>query len=233
MKLGIMQPYFFPYIGYFQLINAVDTFVIHDDVQWIKNGWINRNRILVNGEDRFITLPLQKDSSLLDINQRCLSADIDAQKEKIGRQVRESYRKAPQFDAVFALFERCMACPERNIALFTTHAIRACCDYLGITTPIVFSSALQKDNTLRAQERVIAINRALDAHHYINPSGGMELYDRDAFAQAGIMLQFLKTRAISYPQLGHPHVPFLSMLDVMMFNTPAQLTLLLQEYDLL
>ena len=97
----------------------------------------------------------------------------------------------------------------------------------------MYSSALQKDNALRAQERVIAINRVLGADHYLNPSGGMELYDRDAFAQAGITLQFLKTRAISYPQLGHAHVPFLSMLDVMMFNTPAQLAQLLQEFDLL
>ena len=90
-----MQPYFLPYIGYFQLINAVDIFVIHDDVQWIKNGWINRNRVLVNGEDRFITLPLLKESSLLNINQRHVSTDIVVQKQKILRQVQESYRKAP------------------------------------------------------------------------------------------------------------------------------------------
>ncbi len=232
MKLGLMQPYFLPYIGYFQLINAVDTFIIHDDVQWIKNGWINRNRILVNGEDRFMTLPLLKDSSLLNINQRFLAADINSQKNKLLRQIQESYRKAPYFDAAFALFNRCMSCEEQNISMFVTHAIREYCTYLSIRTPIIFSSSLQKNNSLKAQERVIEINRVLGSENYINPSGGAALYDRVAFSRANINLQFLRTQEIDYPQFNHTHVPFLSILDVTMFNSPEQLSRLLQAYEL-
>jgi hypothetical protein len=232
MKLGIMQPYFFPYIGYFQLINAVDTFVLHDDVQWIKNGWINRNRILNNGQDKFITLPLKKDSSLLNINQRYLSSDIDEQKQKIIRFVGESYKKSPYYPKVFELFERCMNCSETNVSIFVAHAIKECCLYLGIDTPIVLSSDLEKNNSLKGQDRVMDICRVMGATDYINPIGGMTLYDAGAFSNNSITLKFLKTRNIIYPQSCENHVQFLSIIDVMMFNSPQQLSHLLSEFDL-
>jgi hypothetical protein len=232
MKLGIMQPYFFPYLGYFQLIHAVDKFVLHDDVQWIKGGWINRNRILVNGKDQLINLPLRKDSSLLNINQRYLADDADSHKQKMIRQFRDAYRKAPFFGDVFPLFERCMLDPETNMAVFTANTIHACCHYLGINTPVLFSSAIEKDNDLRGQARVLDINLRLGANHYINPIGGTALYDREVFASKGIRLDFLRTRAIRYPQFQYEHVAFLSILDVMVFNAPEQIVSLLDAYDL-
>lgn len=232
MKLGIMQPYFLPYIGYFQLINAVDIFVIHDDVQWIKNGWINRNRVLVNGEDRFITLPLLKESSLLNINQRHVSTDIVVQKQKILRQVQESYRKAPYFFEAFELLERCLENTESNISIFVTNTIHEYCSYLNIKTPILLSSAIDKNNALKGQERVIEINKRLGADNYINPHGGVELYSVDAFSKHGIKLQFLRPTSISYQQFKHEHVSHLSILDATMFNTKKELSALLNAYDL-
>src|SRR5882724_10468265 len=95
MKLGIMQPYIFPYIGYFQLIAAVDHFVIHDDVQWIKSGWINRNRILANNQPGYITLPVRSGSSFLNINEREYVPEIENHKKRILRQIEGAYRKAP------------------------------------------------------------------------------------------------------------------------------------------
>lgn len=232
MKLGIMQPYFLPYIGYFQLINAVDTFVIHDDVQWIKNGWINRNRILMNGSDRFITLPLLKESSLLNINQRHLSNDIDTQKQKLLRQVQESYRKAPHFNAAYAVLERCLDNTANNVSSFVTNSVREYCSYLGINTPIIFSSDIEKNNELKGQERVIEINKQLGADCYINPHGGVELYSAEAFSSHNITLKFLRPDAACYPQFKHEHVPYLSILDVTMFNSKEQLKGLLNAYSL-
>ncbi len=97
MKVAIMQPYFLPYIGYFQLINAVDKFVIYDNIEFTKKGWINRNRILVNGKDEFISLPITKASDFLHANQRYLASNFENEKNKILRKIKESYRKAPYF----------------------------------------------------------------------------------------------------------------------------------------
>jgi len=233
MKLGIMQPYVFPYIGYFQLINAVDQFVIHDDAQWIKGGWINRNRILVQGKPVYITLPLQNDSTLLNINQRQLSADIEKQKEKIIRQIEGSYRKAPRFGPVMGVVRECLAYPERNVSEFIVNSLRVCCAYLGIHTPFVLSSQLDKRDELHGQDRVLDINVGMKASHYINPIGGIELYDKERFADRGLRLSFIKARDVAYGQMGSGEfVPFLSIIDVMMFNSRRDISEMLKEYDL-
>lgn len=233
MKLGVMPPYVFPYIGYFQLINVVDSFVIHDDVQWIKGGWINRNRILVQGKPQYITLPLQKASSLLDINQRRFSVDIEKQKAKISRQIENAYRKAPHFSAVMDIISECFRCQERNVSTFAVNSLRACCDYLGIGTPFVLSSQLEKRNELHGQDRVLELNAVMGVSHYINPIGGTELYDKKRFAENGLKLRFIKARNVAYDQLADTEfVPFLSIIDVMMFNSKDELCELLREYDL-
>jgi len=233
MKLGIMQPYVFPYIGYFQLINAVDQFVIHDDVQWIKGGWINRNRILVQGKPHYITLPLKKDSTLLDINQRELSADFENQKKRIIRQIEGTYRKAPHFASVMEVVSQCFACQERNVSTFIVNSLHVCCTYLGISTQFVLSSQLDKRNELRGQDRVLEINFVMEASHYINPIGGTELYEKERFVENGLRLSFIKARNVAYDQKGEDvFVPFLSIIDVMMFNSKNQIAELLKEYDL-
>lgn len=233
MKLAIMQPYIFPYIGYFQLINAVDQFVVHDDVQWIKGGWINRNRILVQGKPHYIALPMQDGSHLLKINERAFSIDIKRQKEKILRQIEGAYRKAPCFDTVMRVVSDCFAYQEQNASAFIVNSLRICCDFLGIQTPFVLSSGLDKRNDLRGQDRIIEINLVLGASHYINPIGGIELYGEAQFAANDLRLSFIKARNIRYEQFGiGEFVPFLSIIDVMMFNTQEQIAQLLSQYDL-
>ena len=234
MKLAIMQPYVFPYIGYFQLIAIVDQFVIHDDVQWIKGGWINRNRILVNGQSHYITFPIQKGASTLNINEREFSADIDSCKKKILLQIEGAYRKAPYFTSVFSLISRCLACEEKIVSRFATNSLRECCNYLDITTPFVMSSELDKSNELTAEARVLDINKVMGASHYINPIGGMELYNQTRFSEKGLILNFIKSRDIVYKQFqGDNCVPFLSIIDVMMFNSKVDILGMLREYDLL
>ncbi len=234
MKIAIMQPYLFPYIGYFQLISAADRFVIHDDVQSIKGGWINRNRILVGGEPHYITLPVQKAPSSLNINERQLAIDAAKQKHRIIRQLEGAYRNAPYFDAVLPLVSRTFAVQERNLSLFVTNALRECCAYLGILTPFVISSQLKKNDELKGELRVINIAKTLQASHYFNPIGGVDLYDKTHFSDQGVTLCFLKARPVPYQQMGdREFVPFLSIIDAMMFNSKQELASLLGEYDLL
>lgn len=232
MKLGIMQPYLFPYIGYFQLINAVDKFVIHDDVQWIKGGRINRNSILVQGKPYYITLPLQKNSNLLNINERSLSKDVEHHKSKIIRQIEGAYRKAPQFNSVLPLVLRCFAFQEQNVSAFIVNTIRECCDFMGIDASIILASELNKENDLKGQSRVLSICHLFSASEYINPIGGTDLYSKDTFKIENIKLSFIKSRNIHYKQFEYAFVPNLSIIDMLMFCPIEDIQAAMKEFDL-
>jgi len=229
-----MQPYLFPYIGYFQLINAVDRFVIYDDVQWIKGGWINRNRILVSGEARYITVPVAKAPSNLPINERRLSEHFNDHRDKMLRTITGAYQKAPFFKPVSLLVEDCLSTGTDLVSDLVTGALRKICTYLDLRTPFVMSSSLDKDDSLRGEERVLAINELLGATHYINPIGGTALYNERTFSEHGLKLSFLKTRDIQYAQYRtREFVPLLSIIDILMFNSVDRIRVFLDEYDLL
>ena len=232
MKVAIMQPYLFPYIGYFQLIHAVDRFVIHDDVQYVKGGWINRNRFLQGAKDEIFTWSLRKDSSRMLIRERFFSEHHAADGTYFLNRMRAAYQKAPFFDDTFPLLEKAVAIPELNISKKITAILRLICDRVSIHTPFIVSSDLPTDKALRAEARVIRICQHQGATHYVNPIGGMELYSRASFATCGLQLSFLKTRPIEYSQFEAPFVPHLSIIDVMMFNSVEKIGRLLDQYDL-
>lgn len=232
MKVAIMQPYFFPYIGYFQLIAASDVFVLHDDVQYIKGGWVNRNRILLNGESRMITFPVQKGAYDLPINARSYVDDKQARRDILNL-VRQAYAKAPCYGQVFPMVEELLEYPDRNIAHFNENLIRRICDFVGISTRIITSSGMEKDDSLAGEPRVIEICKRLGATDYTNPIGGTELYHQSAFQDAGITLRFLEARNERYEQCGGTWVPFLSIIDVLMFNPAETFGALLKGYRLL
>lgn len=223
MKIAIMQPYFFPYIGYFQLINAVDKFVIYDNIEFTKKGWINRNRILVNGKDEYITLPLKKDSDYLNIAQRCLTDTYKIERVKLLRRINGSYRKAPQFNEVYSLVEVIINTEEENLFEFTHQSLENICQYLNIKTEFIISSKISIDHQLKSQEKVIAICKALNANQYINPIGGVELYSKEIFQQNNIELNFIKPDTIEYMQFTNQFIPWLSIIDVMMFNSKEKI----------
>jgi len=218
MKLGIMQPYFFPYIGYFQLIAAVDRFVVYDNVKYTKKGWINRNRYLLEGKETVFSVPLKGDSDFLEVRERLVAEDFDRQ--RLLARIGQAYRKAPFFEPAFALFAKAVSNPDRNLFGFVHQSIADVCGYLGIDTLIVPSSGIAIDHSLRGEEKVVAICLASGASVYVNAIGGLELYSREAFSGHGIALQFLKSRPIEYAQFGAAFVPWLSILDVLMFNAP-------------
>lgn len=216
MKLAIMQPYFLPYIGYFQLIGAVDVFVVYDNIKYTKKGWINRNRILRSGNDAVFSLPLKRDSDSCNIVERELAANFD--ENKLLNQFRGAYAGAPCFSETLPLLERIVSCKERNLFRFLHNSIAEVCAELGVKTRLRVSSEIPIDHELKSQEKVIAICRALGATTYVNAIGGQGLYDRPSFEASGVELQFLQATPFEYPQFGVPFVPWLSIVDVLMFN---------------
>lgn len=211
-----MQPYFLPYIGYFQLIAAVDLFVVYDHIKYTKKGWINRNRMLLNGSDAVFSLPLKKDSDSLDVVQRELAADFD--RARLLNQFRGAYRRASHFDRTFALLERIVLCEERNLFRYIHHSLLCACEHLGIGTEIRISSDVAADHGLAGQQKVLALCRAVGADTYVNPIGGTTIYDKDDFRAQGLALHFLQSKPYEYPQFSAAFVPWLSIIDVLMFN---------------
>ena len=233
MKLGIMQPYFLPYIGYWQLLEVVDTFVVYDNIQYTKKGWFNRNRILDGDHDRLFTLPLKKDSDYLNVDERFLSDDSRREIDRTLRVIQATYKKAPQYEVVYPLIEKCFLYDQTNLFEYVRNSITTIAEYLGIGTPIVVSSTIDIDHSLKSQDKVIALCKALGADSYINSSGGQDLYDRSEFAESGIELSFIRADLQKYPQFGQEFVAGLSIVDVMMFNDQTTVRQMLQDYTLL
>lgn len=232
-RVAIMQPYFLPYIGYFQLINSVDEFIIYDNIQYTKKGWINRNRILVNGKDQLITIPLKKDSDYLDVVQRELSESWERDRIKMLNTIKSAYGKAPYYTDAIELIFKCLNQEEGNLFKFIYNSIVTLNDYLEIKTPIVVSSTIDIDHTLTSQDKVIALCKNQNTDVYINTIGGVELYDKVVFKQSDIELKFIKTNAINYRQFRGDFVPWLSILDIIMFNSKQTINDFLKNYTLL
>ena len=227
-----MQPYFLPYIGYFQLIAAVDTFVIYDNIKYTKKGWINRNRMLQNGSDVTFCLPLKKGSDSLHVVQRELAVAFD--RNKLLNKFRDAYSRAPDFLQTFPLLERLVAFEDNNLFRYIRNALSETCSYLDIDTAIRVSSDIAIDHELKGQDKVLAICKALGADTYINAIGGTELYVRQDFEAHGIELNFIRSKHFEYLQFGAPFVPWLSIVDVMMFNAPEQINVAIRDgYELI
>lgn len=231
MKIGIMQPYFFPYIGYWQLMNAVDKYVVYDDVNYIKRGWINRNRILVNGEAKYINLPVLGASQNKRINQVNINLDIKLLSKNL-RILENAYRKAPYFADSFKILDEIFIIDKDTVSEYIYKSFEILCRYFGIKTELILSSQINKNNELRGQEKILEICRKIGADEYYNAIGGTGLYSKERFTENGIKLHFLKTDEIVYPQFKNEFVPNLSIIDVMMFNSKEQIKDMLGKFTL-
>jgi hypothetical protein len=229
MMAAIMQPYFFPYIGYFQLIARADVFVFYDDVQYMKGGWINRNRIRRDGVASWLTLPVQSGSLSDKISDRSYRDSGDA--AKILRQVEEAYRKAPRFGQIFPLIQDIMAFEDANVAAFNINLLTRLASHLNLKTRLIRSSDIPKVESLAGQDRVIDICTRLGATHYVNAIGGRDLYQKAAFASAGLDLSFLQSNAAPLPD--GEAAPYLSIIDTLMLSTDTQLQAALANFRLL
>lgn len=233
-KIGIMQPYFLPHLGYFQLIDMVDEFVIYDKIEFTKNSWIRRNRMLQNGQPEYFSLPIKKDSDYLDVDQRRLADSFEKERGRILRRIQANYRKAPYFKEVFPMVEEIFYYEDYNLFEFIFNSIKIINSYIGITTPIIPFSQLGEDlYGLKGQDLVLGICSKLNTTHYINSIGGMDLYNKKEFKKENIELSFYEVLPFTYPQFHNEFVPFLSILDVCMFNNTDQIKEYLNNYKII
>ena len=222
MKLAVMQPYFLPYFGYFQLMASVDKFVVFDDVNYIQRGWINRNRLLLNGEAHIFTIPLSAASQ----NRRICDTEMMAGpwRGKLLKTIRQAYLNAPYFKPIFELCEKIVNLKTLSLHEYLVFSLQQMAQQLNILTLIESSSRIYKNSELRGQQRILDICHREQADVYINATGGSDLYDPNVFEANNVQLAFLRPTDISYRQFGKPFVPNLSILDVLMFNSPESVS---------
>ncbi len=227
-SIAIMQPYFLPYMGYFHLIKAVDIFIIYDDVNYINKGYINRNSILVNQQPHKITL------SLLGVSQNKLINEIEIGNNatKLLKTIEMAYKKAPFFNDIFLILNNIFSNKEKNLAKFIGHSLQVIAHSLGLKTNFLYSSEIEKNNALTAQYKIIEICKKLSAKKYINAVGGQQLYDQATFKKENIDLFFIKSRLQPYKQFKNTFVPYLSIIDTMMFNDNFHILKMLEQYEL-
>jgi WbqC-like protein family len=231
MKMAIMQPYFFPYIGYWQLIHAVDRFIIYDDVNFIKRGWVNRNRILINGEATYIVAPIIKASQ----NKKICDLSLDpwpVWKDKMVKSIEMAYRKSPFFAQLYPLIEKLICHEADNLSDYLSHQLQAMASFTGIKTEFVVTSRFYGNNDLSGEARILDICKREGATTYINPQGGQALYDTETFHNAAIDLRFIVMRPISYKQRANRFVPHLSIIDALMEIGPVEIMHHLDAFDL-
>jgi hypothetical protein len=229
--IAILQPYFFPYIGYWQLIKAVDRFVILDDVNYIMRGWVNRNRLLINSEPTYITAPLHQATQ----NKKICEIDLQSPpnwRDKLVKMVEITYRKAPHFSEVFPVVERLIRHETNSLSDYLAHQLQTLSLFMGINTEFVESSRCYGNNDLSGQGRILDICKREDAAVYINPQGGQEIYDWESFNNAGVELRFIIMRPIPYKQRAAGFIPYLSIIDALMEIGPMEIKQHLDAYDL-
>lgn len=231
-RLAIMQPYLFPYIGYFQLLNAVDQFIFYDDVNFIKQGWINRNKILLNGNEFIFTVPLKNASSFrlikdIEVSER----NFNNWKKSFFKTLQTAYKKAPYFEAIFPILIEVFN-SSNYISTLAINSIISCASYIGIGKPNFISSDLCIDSNFSGKERVINICLQTKSSAYINAEGGVDLYNKSDFKNAGIELNFLKSNPIVYNQNQDKFISHLSIIDVLMYVKKSDISDLINAYKL-
>ena len=220
MKVAIMQPYLFPYIGYWQLVGAADAFVILDDVNFIRRGWINRNRIMQNGSEVLFTLPVLSASQNRLISETSFTGDTKAY-AKLLKMFRQAYAKAPFAAEMNGIAAKCLNFEDKGVTALLKNQIETVADYLGIKKEILKASDLRPADHQRAQEGILELCKITGADVYINPIGGVSLYEKEAFAKEGIELYFLHTDFTEAEKLTGGRQADLSIIDLIA-NLPKE-----------
>lgn len=218
-----------PYIGYWQLMAAVDKYVVYDDVNFIKRGWANRNNLLLNGEPHMFSISLNGASQNKLFNEIEVADDFS----KLRKTIYHCYSKAPMYETTMNLLDEIFDYPDKNLARFVYHSFQVVLDYINCPTELVMSSSIDKDNSLKGQDKILEICHKLHYDKYINTIAGEELYVKSKFIENGITLNFLQASSPVYKQFSNSYVPNLSMIDVLMFNTVPEIREQLNQYTLI
>jgi len=226
-----MQPYFLPYLSYFQLINATNKFIVYDDVTYIKGGWINRNKLLENAQGKFFNVELKSLSSNKLIKDIKLN-DNSIWRTKLCKRIKQNYHKAPFFTEIMPIIEDIIFHEANSISSFNVYSIKRVIELLKLQSEVKISSEQYQNQHLKSEDRVIDICLLENASVYINAINGKGLYSQKSFEENGISLNFLKSGEINYFQYSNRFVPNLSILDVLMFNSFDSISGYLQNYAL-
>jgi len=234
MRTAVMQPYLLPYLGYYQLVNAVDVFIFYDDVDFMTRGYINRNAIWAHGKKLTFTVPLSKASQNVLIKDVTIHPhEYESWWSKFKRTLKENYGSAPCYDETISLLEGIFDTPGKTIAELAENSILSVSDYLGMTTEFQKSSELSYNREADAEKKILELCAIYEAGTYINPMGGIKLYSPENFEKKGMELRFLESRETSYPQKTDEFVPSLSIIDVLMYNDKAEILKCLDRYELI
>jgi hypothetical protein len=217
------------------LIKIADEFILFDTPQYIRHGWIERNRILkLDGDPLYFKVPLQKHKRETAIKDIVINNDVNW-KNKIKAQLGSYKKNAPYFYQVIELLDRIFEKEYTSIVVLNFDTLRTICDYLEIQTSIKIWSemgvAIEEVNA--PDEWALNICKALDADSYYNPPGGIDFFDRKKYKSSGIEIKFLEYKPESYKQLSDEFVPYLSILDVLMFNSKEEIQKMLNSYELI
>jgi hypothetical protein len=227
-----MQPYFFPYLGYFQLLHAADRFVFYDDVAYIKGGWINRNRLLARREPQYFSVPILDASSFRPICETRFDAANERWKHKMMSTFAQSYADAPFRGPTLELIERVLGSPGDLIGDLARASVAAVLDHVGVRRDVVPTSSVYGNAVLKGQARVIDVCIREGATDYLNTPGGRSLYAARDFREAGVALWFLVPSLPPYPQRGAEFHPGLSILDALMWCPREQVAEMMADYSL-
>ncbi|WP_031428571.1 WbqC family protein [Flavimarina sp. Hel_I_48] len=234
MKIAVMQPYIFPYVGYFQLIQAVDTFVFFDDVQFKRRSYITRNSILINDKANTFSIPVQKANRDANINEIALHEEtFNSWAEKFLKSLHHAYAKAPYFESVFKLIQGVFKEGSADIASLTKRSIQKTCQYLNLKTEFKSSASIPYEKSGDGQDKILSICGFLEANTYINAINGRDLYNSEAFEKKGTNLLFLEPNVAKYEQFSANFTSHLSIIDMMMFLSPQEIAAHLKQYQLI
>ena len=233
-KLAVMPPYFFPYIGYFQLLHAVDLWIMYDNIEFTKGKYHNRNFLVFNGKREVFTVNLKKTSDFAMIGDREISLEYRQKTcNKILSRIQQNYRKAPYFNEVFPWVKDVFEFPDNNLFNFADHSVKKVAEYLGIKTEIITSSSIDIDHSLRNKYRLFEFCKHFNIQYYLNPEGGVSLYNKEEFAQKGIDLHFHYAHQPEYHQIhSEKFEPYLSIIDIMMHCSVSEIQEILNDYHI-
>ncbi len=229
-----MQPYFFPYIGYWQLVHAADRFIFYDDVNYIVRGWVNRNRVLVNNEPKWVTVPLQGASQ----NRKICDTFLDPSPQwrvRTLKTIKSAYGRAPFFEEVFPMVEGLIGHQAVNLSDYLTHQIIALARFMDLNTEFLQSSSRHSSIRSSGQQRILDICKAEGADTYVNAKGGRSLYSRESFEDTGIDLRFVTPRLAPHSvadKADGQYISDLSIIDALMQVGPHSMRPHLEAYDL-
>ncbi len=227
---AIMQPYIFPYLGYFQLVCAADKFIFLDDVGFIKQGWIHRNNILLNKRSYRFTIPIQNSSSNVNIAATLVSEKPNNWHFKLLETIRHAYKKTHYFESVYPLIENVfLDCSNKSVSSVAIKSIQSVLEYVGIDSFFWSSSTIYNNQNLKLEPRIINICEAESATIYMNAVGGQKFLKKEIFNTHNIKLNFVKPTLEPYSQNATQFQAGLSIIDVLMYNSPKNVKEMLYE----